>query len=200
MTQRVIDLRKPYTGDDSLPRKNGEEISSPIESRAHPSDASSKNPTPVNTANEIEWTCYEHDFPVRGPRWFLFPLGIEAVGTLYGIFIKSYLFVAFLVIAFIVLMVQMKRPPRLIAYAINKRGIFVGNRVYEFPQISSFWIFGHLPIPELSLETTQHISRFIHIRLDDIDADQVRNVLLAYIPEKEQKDLATDQIARIIGF
>ena len=34
----------------------------------------------------------------------------------------------------------------------------------------------------------------------NISPDVVKNVMSRYVPEKEQKNLASDQIARIIGF
>ena len=138
---------------------------------------------------------------MRGRYWLLYPLTIATVGIAYGMITHGYLFVAFIVLSFVMLIYYAKRPVRLLAYAIEKRGVWIENQLLDFGRIKSFWIFTHaLMAPELLLETAHPIRPIVHIRLENISPDAVKKALSPYLQEKEQKDLATDQIARIIGF
>ena len=150
---------------------------------------------------DLEWSAYEHEYRIRGPYWFLYPLVIATLAIVFGVLTHDYLFIAFVVLSFVILNYYARRAPRLLAYRIEKRGVWTENKLMDFGRIKSFRIFTHpLMAPELLLETGHPISPITRIRLENISPDAVRNVMSRYLPEKEQKDLATDQIARIIGF
>lgn len=165
---------------------------------------SSSSHTPLREVSDgfdLEWSSYEHEYRIRGPYWFLYPLGVATVGIVFGIATHSYLFISFVGIAFLMLTYYAKRPPRMLTYAIEKRGVWMGDKIIDYRKLKSFWIFTHaLMAPELLLETENLISPLIHVRLEGIDPNDVKNIISRYLPEKEQKDLASHQIARIIGF
>ena len=150
---------------------------------------------------DLEWSAYEHEYRVRGPYWFLYPLVIATLAIVFGVLTRDYLFIAFVVLSFVILNYYARREPRVLTYRIEKRGVWTQNKLMDFGRIKSFRMFTHsLMAPELLLETEHPISPIMRIRLENISPDVVRNVISRYLPEKEQKDLATDQIARIIGF
>ena len=158
-------------------------------------------PAQANQGFDLEWFSYEHEYRIRGPYWFLYPLSIATGGIVFGIATHSYLFIAFVAIAFLMLTYYAKKPPLMIAYAIEKRGVWVGDRLFHYGKLTSFWIFTHaLMAPELLLETNNPVYPLLHLRLEGIDLDTVKHAISRYLPEKEQKDLASHQIARIIGF
>ena len=191
MSQRVIDLRKP------VPVQNAESAAA--------KNAASAN-APPSTAQgadtfDLQWSAHEHEMRKRGRYWILYPLAIATLGIVFGVVTRDYLFIAFIVISFAILIQYAGRSPRLLTYTIEKRGVWMENNLTDFRKIKSFRIFRHsLMASELLLETENLISPMIRIRLEKIDPDMVKNVMSRYVPEKEQKDLASDQIARIIGF
>lgn len=158
-------------------------------------------PSEADRGFDLEWSSYEHEYRIRGPYWFLYPLAGATIGIAFGITTQSYLFVSFVFIAFVMLTYHAKQPPRMLNFAIEKRGVWVGDRLLDYSKVKSFWIFTHaLMAPELLLETASPINPLIHIRLEGVDVDEVKQVISRYLPEKEQKDRASHQIARIIGF
>ena len=192
MSQRVIDLRKP------APVQLAQSIL--------PEDATSADTSPSlenqqEGAFDLQWSAYEHEYRIRGRYWFLYPLAIATFAIIFGVVNRDYLFIAFIVISFAILMQYARHSPRLLTYAIEKRGVWIASKLTYFGKIKSFWIFRHpLMVSELLLETEHLISPTIRIRLENISPDAVENVMSRYVPEKERKDLASDQIARIIGF
>ena len=150
---------------------------------------------------DLEWSSYEHEYRIRGPYWFLYPLTAATAGIVFGITTHSYLFVSFVVIAFLMLAYYAKQPPRMLHFAIEKRGVWMGDKLLDYSRVKSFWIFTHaLMAPELLLETASPINPLVHIRLEGVDPDVVKRTIARYLPEKEQKDSAAHQITRIIGF
>ncbi len=192
MVKGVIDLRKQVSAENikSLKKEEIVSVNTPplsLQETAHGFD--------------LEWSAYEHEYRIRGQYWFLYPLTIGTVGIVYGIVSRSYLFVVLVCISFAILTYYAKQMPRLITYRIEKRGIWIQGKLMDFGKLKSFWIFTHaFMVSELLLETAHPINPIMHIRLENISHESVRHVISQYLPEKEQKNLASDQIARIIGF
>lgn len=147
----------------------------------------------------IEWSALEYEVRELGPNWFLFPGAAALVLLTFAIFTKSYFFAAFVLLALFVLLAYIKRGPRQISCAIGGEGVRAGETLYPFADIKSFWIFERGGANELSLEVKSVLSPFLHLPMGDTDPEKTRNLLLQFIPEKEHKELATDQIARSLG-
>lgn len=158
-------------------------------------------PTVEKLANTLlSWSAYEYERRERGTSWYV-GAGILAAGlAALGILAKSYFFVAFVALAFAVLVAYTKRPPRELKIEISPEGIRVGNRLYEFSQITSFWIFEKPEFKELSVETKQTFQPYLRLPFGDTDPQKLREILTPHIPEKEHQETFIDQLARSLGF
>lgn len=126
--------------------------------------------------------------------------GITVLLILWGIFSHNYFFLAFVVLALATTLFYTKRKPRIIACALEEDAMRFGSQRHRFAELKSFWIFDHGFAQELSLETGKTLDPFIRIPLGEINAHDLRSVLLHHLPEKEQKESASDQLARSLGF
>lgn len=198
LTASVAPVDTTVHSDEKLLTSTHDSI---IRSDREPSNNTHASLSKTNPGFDLEWSSYEHEYRIRGPYWFLYPLSGATAGIVFGITTQNYLFVSFVVISFLMLAYYAKRPPRMLTYAIEKRGVWLENKLVDYRKLKSFWIFTHaFMAPELLLETENLINPLIHVRLEEIDPDDVRVAISQYLPEKEQKDLASHQIARIIGF
>ena len=148
----------------------------------------------------VEWSALEHEERQRGPYWFLGP-GIFALAlVIFGVFAHSYFFIAFVALAYGVLLAYAHRPPRTIEFRVTSDGVQVGATHHPFSELKSFWIFAAPDHRELSLETTHLLSPYLRIPLGDMDPDRVGHAISRYLPEEEHKEFISDQIARSFGF
>ena len=114
---------------------------------------------------EMAWTALEHEERERGPYWFLGP-GIAALAlVIFGIFAHSYFFIAFVVLAYAVLIAYAHRPPREISFRIASDGFWAGTAHHPYAGLKSFWIFSAPDHRELSLETAHLLSPYLRIPL-----------------------------------
>jgi hypothetical protein len=148
----------------------------------------------------LEWTAPEYQARERGPYWFLLPFGVALLFVIFGIVIHSYFFIAFVALALVVILLYGRRPPREYRFALAKEGIYVGETLYRFSELKSFWIFETAEPPELSLETSKLLHPYLRLPLGGLHPDKVRSVLSEFLPEQEHKEFITDQITRSIGF
>ena len=148
----------------------------------------------------IEWSALEHEHRERSPYWFTGPGIVALAFVIFGIFAHSYFFIAFIVLAYGVLVAYAHRPPREIAFRIAGGGVTVGAAHHPFSELKSFWIFNAPDHKELSLETTRLLSPYLRLPLGDMDPDRVGHAISRYLPEEEHKEFISDQIARSLGF
>jgi len=144
--------------------------------------------------------AYEYEKRAYGKYWYITMGVIALVLIVFSILAKSYFFLAFVVLAFTMLVVYSRREPRKISFTISAEGIFIGNRLQEFSSFKSFWIFNKQGVKELLLETGQMMQPYLHLPLGDADIKKIRKILISRLPEKEYQEPMLDQLARALGF
>lgn len=147
----------------------------------------------------FEWTAYEYIYHEHGSSWFLTTGGVAVLFIILGIFTKSYFFITFVALAFLVIVLYAKRKPQKINFAILKEGVRVGGRVYDFSGLKSFWIFEKDSEKELSLATDKTLAHFIRLPLGEADSNKVRGILSNFLSEEEHQEFISDQVAKILG-
>lgn len=124
-------------------------------------------------------------------------MGGAGVIALAALFWGNYLLVIFIALAAFVLYAGAGRKPGAVKCAITPRGIKIENRVYEFSDLKSFWLFYEPPeIKELSLESRKTAMPYIKVPLGDTDPVKLREMLMKFIPEKKHEESLTDIIGR----
>lgn len=149
----------------------------------------------------INWTARERSLHGHSQRWFLTVGAIATLLVIAGILFQSYFFIAFVVLAFGVIMLYARREPHEIVFAITEEGIITGHTLLAFSSLKSFWIFQRRDGPhELSLETQKIFLPTIIVPIEHIKNEDVQKTLLRFLPEKEHIESAAEQIMRNLGF
>lgn len=197
MPNPVLDLR-------NIPRAGPKPYQPPKEKEAEPPEET-RNYSPPKPDKDffskglLEWTAYEYAYREHGPAWFLTAGGAATLLIVIGILAKSYFFIAFVALAFVVIMLYAKRKPQKISFVLTKEGVKAGRKFYNFSDLKSFWIFEKSGAKELSLETSKTLAPFVRLPLGDTDPKKIRKILNGSLPEKEHKELVSDQIAKNLG-
>ncbi len=178
--------------------------------RARPDAEDREHSIPVRTASEnpkdaigkilLAWSAHEYEHTERHPHWWLWPGGGALALAILGILIHSYFFVAFVALAFIVVVMYGRRPPHEIDFSVTREGVFVGRALHRFADIKSFCIFDAVEPSELSLEVDRITLPYLRVPLGDLHPNKIRAVLSDFLPEEQHKEFMSDHFARAIGF
>ncbi len=149
----------------------------------------------------LSWRSLEYIQPENGKERAILA-GILAAGFFIGsLIIKNYLLAIIIGLAYSIIYIYSVRKPLMIDFALTRRGIQVGNRVYEYDNLKSFWVFYAPPeLKELSVQSKKTLMPYIKIPIENVNPTQLRSILLKYIPEKKQEESVVDVAARRIGF
>lgn len=150
---------------------------------------------------EFKWEAPEFDKKEKSKSWFIIPAIITIVLGLLALFSENILFLIVIVMAFFVFYIYANKDPRIIKFKLNEKGIEIENKLYDFDELRSFWIFYNPPEQkELSFRSRKTLLPYIHIPITDEDPIEIRKFLLKFIPEKRHKESLIDIWMRRIGF
>lgn len=154
--------------------------------------------TPLATL--LSWQTHErhNETPTQNIKIALGTVTAALLG--YSLYTQNFLFSIVIVLASFVWYAYAHRPPHQIDFAITTRGIQIQNRLYEFGDLKSFWIFFDPPhVKELSIESKKTFMPFLKIPLGDMKPTIVREQLIKFIPEQKQEETLTDIVSRRFG-
>ncbi len=148
----------------------------------------------------ISWKAYEHAYTEKGSEWYWAVGIITFTAAVLAIIFGNIIFALFLIISGVALSIHASKPPRLIEYSINDRGIVVGDRLYTFLDLESFWIEHNHPLPHALVKSHKFFMPYLHIPIDEVDPEEVRKILLKYIAETEHSEPVSVKILESLGF
>ena len=146
----------------------------------------------------IEWEAPEYREHKKSADWCWY-LALGAVLLLiYAAYARSFLFAALVVVGWFTIMLYSTRTPKIIKIAISENGVQIEQNFYSWNNIKSFWIFTGKS--ELSLELKKTLVPHIKISLGDTDPASAREILLKFIPEREQQESFVDNLSDLVKF
>jgi len=131
----------------------------------------------------------------------LLSLTLFTIAVLFQIIQKNIITTVLFGLLGVVILIKANKKPEVINFEINPLGVKVGERLYQFREIKSFWIEYEpaLGIKELSLQPKKWYRSFIKIPTYDQNPVQLRSFLLNFLPEVEHKDSLADVLSRKLG-
>ncbi len=143
----------------------------------------------------ISWQAPDGTMKQRGTGWYI-AFSIVIIGLiLAAIFIfKSITFAILLPVMATAVMLITVKPPQEINYSISPKGIYVGDRLYDFSEFKGFGIImnpGHnsiilLPVKRFAPELTIHFS--------DEQGEKVVDMIGSRLPIQEIKQKSLDKL------
>ncbi|MEK7560073.1 MAG: DUF5673 domain-containing protein [Patescibacteria group bacterium] len=146
----------------------------------------------------LEWETPEFKEYKKGVDWYWYLALFAVLLLIFAALERSFLFGAFVVIGWFTIMLHSARVPKIIKISISEKGILVEQNLYSWENIKSFWIFKQKK--EISLELKKTLMPYLKIFLEETDSKTAREILLNFIPEKEQNESFIDNLADLLRF
>jgi len=106
----------------------------------------------------------------------------------------------FLLLSSLVLILYSNKRPEMSNVSIDQRGVAIGNAIYYYKDLKSFWInYDPSSLKELSLESKRWYLPYVTISIENNNPLLVRSLLISFLPEREHEHSLVDIIARKIG-
>ncbi len=147
----------------------------------------------------ISWEGPEFEVYKRDKQWYIVVSVILALIVTYAVIINSPIMAITFILIGVVGYIYIQKDPRHLTFAVTTQGVAVGNELFSFDDIKSFWIFYEPPHTYmLSLEMRNRMLPHIHIPLHQVDPIELRRALIQFVPEKKQEMGLIEVIERLL--
>ncbi len=154
----------------------------------------------MNNHKIITWSVPEYEHKKRSIDWYV-ALGIIGITSSVASFILgNILFGIFILIGVCTLAIYGIREPQIMRIRLNKRGVFVNNKIYTFNTLKSFWVEEYDKEPKIIIQSVKPLMPYIIIPIGDTDPDDIRDFLIKYIKEEEHFEPLSHKLMEYLGF
>lgn len=165
----------------------------------HPVEEAARTMHERNTF--LEWDAHEYHHYPKSQRWFAGMGVVTAVFALFGFLTGNIFFALFVLVAAFVIYLFAIREPRIVSNALTAQGVRAGNRLFDYEDLESFWIFYEIGgIKELSIETKRGLISHVRMPLGEAEPVAVREILIQFVPEKRHEESLANILSRLVGF
>jgi hypothetical protein len=160
----------------------------------------------ANLNEKLNWSALEYEERERSKDWF-WALGIiVTTSSIAAIIFNDYFFAALLILSGILLGFFAVKKPETVFYELNDKGLKIGNRIYLYENIKSFWVQIEQPEqinvkPILFIHSERVFMPIITIPINETLARDVHFIMLSKnVAEVEMKEHPSDKIMEVLGF
>lgn len=148
----------------------------------------------------LVWEALEYEPRNNSSDWY-WTVGIITVAlVVISILLGNTLFGILIALSSIILTAQTMRHPRTLEVAINKKGIRVDARVYDYEHLESFCVAEKEFVPKLIIKSKKLLMPHIIIRLDGADPYEVEAELKDHLPEELHYEPLAHKLLDYLGF
>jgi len=151
------------------------------------------------TPGRITWRAREYEHrPKNKRRVLIIGLFLSAI-VIYAIATQSPIMAITFILIGIVGYLGLTREAPVLDIFIDIEGIHIGNEVYPYENIRSFWVFYEPGERKcISIHTNGDLTPYVHIPLGTTDPLQVRAVLLQFLPERRHPLRLVDMLEKYL--
>lgn len=141
----------------------------------------------MDSRKKFEWKSLEHHHTEKSDDWF-WGIGIVAVGTaILSIYFNNLLFALIILLGAFASILHAHTPPKILDYGVTRKGIRVGDRIYPYSDLESFWIIDEEINDRILFRSRKHFMPLIIIPFDSTrtNPEELSDFLLDYLDEEE---------------
>lgn len=147
----------------------------------------------------VHWRGPDFEHYPRSKKWYTGISIIVALIIFYAVWTDSIIMAIVFALIWLVGYLQLSRPQTVIDFAVTYDGILVGDEIYDFDEIKSFWIFYEPPHTRIiSLHMNGYLRPYLHIPLHQVDPVIVHEKLVEFIPEEKQEQNFVDILEQLL--
>lgn len=151
--------------------------------------------------NGMEWDTLEHRYIKKTNDWYASVIVIAGAVIAVEFLVGNFVLIMLTLIGTIAFLLLVARQPNMMHVEIIKKGIRAGNTLYPFSDLDGFAIAEYEHERRLLLESNrQMVPLYIVPIASEIDADNLREVLSEYIPEKDLREPIPYLLFERLGF
>ena len=155
----------------------------------------------------VSWKSPEFNFREKGINWHLWAIliGLALIGV--SVWQKNFLFVAFVIIAWFVVIYWANKKPEIWKFELDENGIKMilpkgdFEKFHSYSEMSGFDIHeGGKDFKNLVFKMEAKLSPYLKVVFPGEKEKEIEEFLLKFLPREEYEASASDSFLELIGF
>jgi uncharacterized membrane protein len=152
-------------------------------------------------AREVSWEAPEHHHVEKNGDWFWILGILTIIVTVTAFFLGNTLFALLLLLAGITMGLVANREPDIIPFAVNNRGVRVGDTLYPYSTLECFYLDEEHELgPQLLLRSVRLFMPLIVIPIPPDYIDDIEAILAPRLLEEHLEEPLANKLLEIVGF
>ena len=159
----------------------------------------SVNQSQTDLRQPISWQAPEPAHEPHNAVWYLF-FAVVVIGLMaLSIFVfKSITFTILIPVMTVAVILLSFRPPQIIQYSIGPKGIYVGDKLYDFSEFRAFGVVQSPRGPYIIVLPVKRFSPGVTLYFDQFQGEAIVDMLGARLPIQEIKEDSMEKFIRLI--
>jgi len=157
----------------------------------------------MERSKKITWEAVDHIKIEKSNDWYWI-VGIIGIGaTILAIYFNNILFALLILIGIFSIIVHTQMEPRMQKYEINRKGVAIGETLYPYSTLESFWVIDEdgWDRDRILIKSKKTFMQLIVIPTgEDTIPDELRDYLLEYLDEEHMEEGFIDKLSILMGF
>lgn len=149
----------------------------------------------------LRWQAYEYVYQPKTADWYWALWIIVAAIATTSVLLDNAMLALLIAIAGVALTILSKRPPRIVEFEVNEKGVVGHGSLYLHNSLESFWVqrFGEGE-PRLLIKSRKKLMPLIVFPLGDVTVEEARQAMLPHLQEEQLSEPLTQMILEYLGF
>ncbi len=151
----------------------------------------------------IEWEALEHHHDPKSGDWF-WVLGILTIcGAVASVVFENILLALVILFGGTIVGILANRPPKMVNYLINQRGVKIDNSFYPYTTLDHYYIDEHPMLGHQLLIKSQKMFMpllILPLPEDDDDIEGIETIIAERIPEEHLEEPIANRVLEFFGF
>jgi len=145
------------------------------------------------------WRAKEFSSNRRSTTWYVVAGIVFLIAIAYTIYIRQWIGLGVIVMVGVLIYLAQNMAPRVFDHKITSQGISIGDKLYPYANLRSFWIVASTDNPTLNLISSKKLSLLLTLQLGSADVEKVRKILGDFLPEDINRGEDTvDKISKFL--
>ncbi len=157
--------------------------------------------SPVDNIEPVKWTSPEFTHHAKPLVWYIY-LGLATLAAAAGVYLLTKDTIATGVVIFcgIIFGIFSNRKPREVDYAVDSKGVTIGNKPYTYDSFKSFSIVDDGKFVNILLIPTKRFMPMLTVNFDLKNENKILKVLNDKLPLDDRDPGALDNFLHRIGY
>ncbi len=152
------------------------------------------------TQPPYSWQASEYAHHHKGATWYVGLAVIVVVLLAVAVVLKLWLSLAVFAVMGIAIAVYAHKPPRVLTYQLDSKGITIEGKLYPYTAFRSFAVLSDISWHLIDLEPTQRFMPRLSVLFGDEDFDAIVDHLSEHLPRVDRDPDLVERLTRYLRF